>query len=147
MAITVNDPCYASEASDALTTKGMLGCEGKRIMTEFCDVALPVPLDAAFTYRVPAGMLPVVGARVLVPFREQRLLGVVTDVHDRAPKVKAKNLISVLDTDPVLDKTLMQLGRWLADYYLAPVGEVFRTMLPLMAEFKKSIYDRITDLG
>lgn len=116
-------------------------------MAEFCEVALPVPLDATFTYRVPDDMLPAAGGRVLVPFREQRLLGIVTELHDRPPQVKTKNLISSLDTDPVLDGPLLRLGRWIADYYLAPIGEVFRTMLPLSAEFKKAIHYRIADGG
>jgi primosomal protein N' (replication factor Y) len=116
-------------------------------MPEFCDVALPVPLDMAFTYRVANGMPPVIGGRVLVPFRQQRLSGVVVDLHNRAPKVQAKNVISVLDNEPVLDEQLMKLGKWIADYYLAPLGEVFRTMLPLGAEFKRTIAYRITDEG
>jgi primosomal protein N' (replication factor Y) len=116
-------------------------------MPEFCDVALPVPLDTAFTYRVPDGMQPVVGGRVLVPFRQRRMSGVVTALHDRAPKVQAKNVGSVLDAAPVLDDQLMELGKWIANYYLAPVGEVFRTMLPLAAEFKRSIAYRIANDG
>ena len=43
--------------------------------------------------------------------------------------------------------TLIRLGQWIADYYLAPVGEVFRTMLPLGAEFKRAIAYRITEDG
>ncbi len=116
-------------------------------MTEFCEVALPLPLHATFTYRVPEPMLPAVGARVLVPFREKRLIGVITDLHNRAPNVKAKPILSLIDGDSVLDEELRRLGRWIADYYLAPIGEVFRTMLPLMAEFKKAIYYRIADRG
>jgi len=116
-------------------------------MTEFCDVALSVPLDTAFTYRLPNGMQPVVGGRVLVPFRQQRMSGVVTALHDRAPKVEAKNIVSVLDATPVLDEQLVQLGKWIADYYLAPLGEVFRTMLPLAAEFKRTIGYRTTNEG
>ncbi len=116
-------------------------------MPDFCDVALPVPVDTVFTYSVPDGMHPVIGGRVLVPFRQQRLSGVVTDVHDRKPKVTTKNLVSVLDTTPVLDEQLIRLGQWIANYYLAPVGEVFRTMLPLGAEFKRAIGYRITDQG
>ena len=116
-------------------------------MSEFCDVALPVPLDTVFTYAVPDGMQPVVGGRVLVPFRQQRMSGVVTALHDRKPKVATKNLISVLDPAPVLDEQLIRLGQWIADYYLAPVGEVFRTMLPLGAEFKRAIGYRITEEG
>ena len=116
-------------------------------MTEFCDVALPVPLDIVFTYAVPEGMQPVVGGRVLVPFRQQRMSGIVTAVHNEKPKVKTKNVISVLDPAPVLDEYLIRLGRWIADYYLAPIGEVFRTMLPLGAEFKRAIGYRITEQG
>jgi primosomal protein N' (replication factor Y) len=116
-------------------------------MPEFCDVALPVPLDTAFTYRIPDEMQPVVGGRVLVPFRQQRMSGVVTALHDRAPKVQTKNVLSVLDASPVLDDQLLRLGNWIADYYLAPLGEVFRTMLPLAAEFKRAIGYRITNEG
>src|ERR1700690_1977390 len=117
-------------------------------MAEFCDVALPVPLDAVFTYRIPEGMQPVAGGRVLVPFRQQRLSGVVTELHDRKPAIKTiKDLASVLDSAPVLDEQLLRLGKWIADYYLAPLGEVFRTMLPLSAEFKRSVAYRITDEG
>jgi primosomal protein N' (replication factor Y) (superfamily II helicase) len=116
-------------------------------MPEFCDVALPVPLDMAFSYRVPNGTQPVVGGRVLVPFRQQRMTGIVVDVHDRAPSVQTKNILSVLDPVPVLDDQLLRLGKWIADYYLAPLGEVFRTMLPLGAEFKRAVVYRITDEG
>ncbi|HKD04102.1 MAG TPA: primosomal protein N' [Terriglobales bacterium] len=116
-------------------------------MPEFCDVALPVPLNMAFTYRVPDGVEPVVGGRVLVPFRQQRLSGVVVAAHDRAPSVAAKNVIRVLDAAPVLDGELIRLGRWIADYYLAPLGEVFRTMLPLGAEFKRTLTYRIGEAG
>src|SRR5271157_4803406 len=116
-------------------------------MPEFCDVALPVPLDMVFTYRVPADVTPVAGGRVLVPFRQQRMTGIVVELHDRKPSVAIKSVLSVLDNAPVLDDQLLRLGRWIADYYLAPIGEVFRTMLPLNAEFKRSIGYRISDDG
>jgi primosomal protein N' (replication factor Y) len=116
-------------------------------MPPFCDIALPVPLDMVFTYAVPAGMQPIVGGRVLVPFRQQRLPGIVVELHDRPPKVAAKNVLGVLDSTPVLDASLLKLGQWIADYYLAPLGEVLRTMLPLQAEFQRAIAYRITDAG
>ncbi len=53
-------------------------------MPLFCDVALPVPLDMAFTYKI-ADHQPVIGGRVLVPFRKERLSGVVTALHDSIP--------------------------------------------------------------
>jgi primosomal protein N' (replication factor Y) (superfamily II helicase) len=116
-------------------------------MPEFCDVALPVPLDMAFSYRVPPELTPVVGGRVLVPFRQQRMMGIVVDLHDRQPKVGTRNILSVVDPAPVLDDHLLRLGRWIADYYLAPIGEVFRTMLPLAAEFKRVVGFRIAEPG
>jgi primosomal protein N' (replication factor Y) len=116
-------------------------------MPEFCDVALPVPLDMAFTYRVPLEAMPVVGGRVLVPFRQKRMTGVVVELHDRKPPVTIKEVLSVLDSTPVLDDQLLRLGRWIAAYYLAPLGEVFRSMLPLMAEFKRAIGYRISEQG
>ena len=116
-------------------------------MPEFCDVALPVPLDMVFTYRVPPEATPVVGGRVLVPFRQQRLTGIVVELHDRKPSLTIKPLLNVLDSAPVLDEQLLRLGRWIADYYLAPLGEVFRSMLPLNAEFKRAIAYCITAEG
>ena len=116
-------------------------------MPDFCNVALPVPLDTVFTYRVPDGAQPVVGGRVLVPFRQQRMSGIVVELHDRQPRVPAKDVLSVLDAAPVLDESLLRLGKWIADYYLAPLGEAFRSMLPLGAEFKRAIAYRITEEG
>jgi primosomal protein N' (replication factor Y) len=116
-------------------------------MPEFCDVALPVPLDMAFTYHVPDGVAPFIGGRVLVPFRQQRLMGIVVDLHDRKPQVATKNILNVVDSVAALDEISLRLGRWISDYYLAPMGEVFRSMLPLTAEFKRVIAYQITDEG
>jgi primosomal protein N' (replication factor Y) len=99
-----------------------------------------------FTYRI-GGQLPIVGGRVLVPFRNERLSGVVTALHDREPSMQAKPVLQVLDQEPVLDDTLMNLARWIGQYYLAPIGEVVRTMLPLMAEIKRARVYRITETG
>jgi primosomal protein N' (replication factor Y) len=116
----------------------------------YCDVALPVPLDLIFTYEV-GPLEPVVGGRVVVPFgkgTEKKLSGIVTRIHHEPPESrKLKRVLQVLDTLPVLDESLLDLGRWIADYYLAPIGEVYRTMLPLQAEFRQAFGYRITELG
>jgi primosomal protein N' (replication factor Y) len=117
-------------------------------MPGFCDVAVPVPLDAAFTYSIPEELPePCVGGRVIVSFREKRVCGIVTELHDREPSFKAKPVLQVLDTVAALTPELMQLGRWIAHYYIAPIGEVLRTMLPLAAEFRRVIGYCITDKG
>jgi primosomal protein N' (replication factor Y) (superfamily II helicase) len=118
-------------------------------MTQFCDVAVPVPVDAVFTYRVAEGMYPAVGTRVLVPFRRLRMIGIVTALHDQAPVVKTKAILRSLDSEntPSLSTELLRLGKWVSEYYLAPLGEVFRSMLPLNAEFRRRVLYRITDEG
>ncbi|QHN04240.1 primosomal protein N' [Granulicella sp. WH15] len=117
-------------------------------MASFCDVALPVPLDRTFTYAVN-DRVPVVGARVLVPFSGQRLMGVVVRVHDQPlPEgVEAKPLQQVMDHQAILSDELMRLGSWVAQYYCAPLGEVLRGMLPLSAEVRRQWVYRIGEAG
>jgi primosomal protein N' (replication factor Y) (superfamily II helicase) len=117
-------------------------------MALFCDVALPVPLDQTFTYAVN-GVVPVVGARVLVPFSGQRLMGVVVKVHEDAPAdgFEIKPVQQVLDEAALLPDELMKLAGWIASYYVAPLGEVLRGMLPLAAEVKRHFSYRIAEAG
>jgi len=117
-------------------------------MPDFCDVALPVPLDRCFTYAVN-GAAPAVGARVLVPFSGQRLIGVVVRVHDDRPTDASaiKPVQHVLDDEPLLPDELMHLAQWIAQYYVAPLGEVLRGMLPLSAELRRHFVYRIAEAG
>ena len=117
-------------------------------MPAFCDVALPVPLDRPFTYAVN-GTVPAVGARVLVPFSGQRLMGVVVRVHDDLPAddIEIKPVQQVLDDTSLLSPELMQLAAWIAQYYVAPLGEVLRGMMPLAAEVHRQYTYRIAEAG
>jgi primosomal protein N' (replication factor Y) len=113
-----------------------------------CEIALPVPLDRTFTYAVREGQLPQRGARVIAPFRNEKLIGVVTALNVEAPPdFELRFLEAVLDEEPLLSDSLLALAEWMAQYYLAPLGEVLRGMLPLMAEVRRTVYYRITDLG
>jgi primosomal protein N' (replication factor Y) len=117
-------------------------------MPAYCEVALPVPLDHTFTYAVREGQRPQRGARVIAPFRNEKLIGVVTGLNAKAlADVEVRYLEAVLDEEPLLSEQLMALAEWMAGYYLAPLGEVLRGMLPLMAEVLRTVYYRITDLG
>jgi primosomal protein N' (replication factor Y) len=118
----------------------------------YCDVALPVPLDQTFTYAVngtASGGALVVGARVLVPFSGQKLMGVVVRVHEDAPgdDFEIKPVQQVLDETAILPAELMKLADWIAQYYVAPLGEVLRGMLPLAAEVKRHFSYRIAEAG
>jgi primosomal protein N' (replication factor Y) len=117
-------------------------------MASYCEVALPVPLDHTFTYGVRLGQSPKRGARVIVPFRNEKLIGVVTALEAKAPQeFEVRYLETVLDEEPLLSEHLLELGAWAAQYYLTPLGEVLRAMLPLTAEVRRTVYYRITDLG
>ena len=117
-------------------------------MTCYCEVALPMPLDRTFTYAVRDGERVQRGARVIAPFRNEKLIGVVTAVTDVAPAdFEAKPIEAVLDDESLLSEHLLALAEWIAQYYLAPLGEVLRGMLPLTAEVRRTVYYRITDQG
>jgi primosomal protein N' (replication factor Y) (superfamily II helicase) len=119
-------------------------------MPTYCEVALPIPLDRTFTYVVGSDLEtePQLGARVIVPFRNEKLIGVVVAVHTRKPaEFEAKPVEAVLDEEPILSAHLLELARWIAQYYLAPLGEVLRGMLPLTAEVRRTVYYRITAAG
>ncbi len=115
-------------------------------MPLYCDVALPVPVDRIFTYSI-SGASPVAGGRVLVPFRREQMQGIVVALHDVPPGNETRPILRVLDQEPVLSADLLKLGTWIADYYLAPLGEVLRTMLPLGAEVRREIVYRLTERG
>ncbi len=98
----------------------------------FCNVALPVPLRTTFTYAVPEMLRGTVqpGSRVLVPFRKKAMVGVVVELAEFAPQgTKIREITRVLDFVPALTPKLIELAHWIAGYYLAPVGEVFRRFL------------------
>jgi primosomal protein N' (replication factor Y) (superfamily II helicase) len=103
----------------------------------FCNVALPVPLRTTFTYVVPDGLRGTVqpGSRVLVPFRKKSMVGVVVEMADQPPtKAKLREINKVMEFAPALTPKLIELAQWIANYYLAPIGEVFRAMLPPITE-------------
>jgi primosomal protein N' (replication factor Y) (superfamily II helicase) len=109
----------------------------------FCNVALPVPLRTTFTYAVPEALRETVqpGSRILVPFRKKSMVGVVVDLAERLPEgtpasTKIREVTKALEPGPALTPKLIELAHWIAGYYLAPIGEVFRAMLPPVTELR-----------
>src|SRR3954471_5615375 len=115
----------------------------------YCDVSLPVPLDQPFTYSLPDTLRHRVrpGSRLLVPFGTRKLTGVILRCHDERPEVAIRDALRLLDAEPVLDGELLALGKWIAGYYCAPLGEVLRGMLPLASEIRRGKIWTLTDAG
>ena len=116
----------------------------------YCEVALPVPLRSTFTYAVPDSFQneDLVGRRVLVPFRNRAMVGVGLSVSDRAPAIaRVKEISELLDPIAALPPKLIELGHWISRYYLAPIGETFRAMLPPEIELRHDREYWLTDSG
>jgi primosomal protein N' (replication factor Y) len=115
----------------------------------FCEVALPVPIPQLFTYAVPNAMLQRLrrGCRVLVPFGARSLTGVVLSLTNESPVAEVREVRALLDETPALADNLLQLGKWIADYYCAPIGEVLRGMIPLAGEMRRKKSYTLTDKG
>ena len=116
----------------------------------YCEVALPVPLRSTFTYAVPDSLQneDLVGRRVLVPFRNRAMVGVGLSVSDRAPAIaRVKEISEPLDPIAALPPKLIELGHWISRYYLAPIGETFRAMLPPEIELRHDREYWLTDSG
>lgn len=96
------------------------------------QVAVPVPIDRLFSYRVGAlNPAPAVGCRVIVPFGRRTVTGVVVDADYRGDTVaQLKDISRVIDEEPLFDEAYLELARWIAATYLATLGEVLQAMLP-----------------
>jgi primosomal protein N' (replication factor Y) len=103
-----------------------------RLLRPFAEVILPLRVDKTYTYRIPAGLQGQVapGCRVLVPLGRRTVSGVVVELSADSPVVGIKEIVDLLDPRPVFDESILQLTRWMADYYLCSWQEALRVALP-----------------
>ena len=101
----------------------------------YAQVILPLPFDRTFTYRVPDSIDCAIatGARVLVPFGPSKYYtAIVEDITAKAPagSFNIKDIVCLIDNTPIVRHPQIKFWRWIADYYLCPLGDVFRAALP-----------------
>ncbi len=98
----------------------------------YVDVILPVPLQGMFTYSLPEGVALQVGMRVLVGFgRGKTYVGLAARLHRTKPEgYEVKPIQQVLDSAPVVSDSQLHLWYWIADYYMSPIGDVYKAALP-----------------
>lgn len=100
----------------------------------YVDVILPLPLEAQYTYAIPAEMEGNVcfGMRVVVPLgKVKKYVAMAVRVHQEKPQAHTlKYILQVLDRQPVLLPEQYKLWQWIAYYYMSPIGDVFKAALP-----------------
>ncbi|MBD3179897.1 MAG: primosomal protein N' [Candidatus Latescibacteria bacterium] len=106
---------------------------------QYADIALPVPLDRFFTYGLPAELIDDIGtgSRVRVRFGRRKLTGYVVGFVDKPEgDFKIRDIEKLVDRQPLLNDELLKLARWISSYYVHPLGEVLRVMLPASVKGK-----------
>ena len=93
-----------------------------------------MPLDGLFTYAVPQSMESTVatGMRVLVPFgKSKTYIAIIARLHQQKPEGYAvKDILQQIDSSPILLPQQLRLWQWISDYYMSPIGEVYKAALP-----------------
>ena len=115
----------------------------------YVEVAVPLPVSGTFTYSVPEELAEraLVGTRVLVPFGRRKVTGFVVGETAHPAVERVKPVLDVLDLQPVVDAGMLEVTRWVADYYLASWGEVLRAALPPGINLESRRALRITEEG
>jgi primosomal protein N' (replication factor Y) (superfamily II helicase) len=116
----------------------------------FCEVALPVPMRSLFTYAIPARFdsEELIGRRVLVPFRNRKMIGVIAAFAENPLELKQVREISeLLDPIPALTPNLLELGNWISRYYVAPIGESLNALLPPQPDLRQEREFKLNEAG
>lgn len=128
-----------SSREDSTETKEITTSEADDAAAQiFAEVAVPVHVSSTFTYRLPASMrdLAQAGSRIVVPFGRKFVTGYITEVsadlatETRLQEADIKEARELLDVTPLVTPQLLELTRWVSEYYLAPWGEVIKAALP-----------------
>lgn len=111
---------------------------------QYAQIVLPLNLKGSFTYRVPEDLMSHIqpGMRVLVPFGGKKIYtGIVFELHDNAPEsFVAKEVISILDDQPILPEEQINFWNWLSEYYLCGLGEIYRFAFPSSLKLESETY-------
>ena len=99
----------------------------------YVDVILPLPLEGTFTYSLPASLAGGVrlGVRVLVPLgKSKTYTAMAVRTHDVKPDFETRDILQVIDQEPVLLERQLRLWQWISTYYMSALGDVFKAALP-----------------
>jgi primosomal protein N' (replication factor Y) len=111
----------------------------------FAQVIFNLNLDHSFSYHIPEELVEAArpGVRVLAPFGRRDLTGVLVSLQDSVSVDNCKNLLDVLDDEPLVSEELLELTRWMADYYLSSWGQAVQLALPRGIETFSEVHVQI----
>lgn len=100
-------------------------------MQQSARVLIDGPSELVFDYLIPEGMNVVTGCRVRIPLRNRDSTGTVLDIGPPPQtNYNLRPISKLIDPEPLITPTLMKLGKWIANYYVAPLEQVMRALLP-----------------
>ena len=115
---------------------------------EFANVIIPLSLDGVFTYHIPKELQNhiQIGQRVVVPFGDKKLYtGIVENIHNKKPELyKTKEIYSLLEDYPLVTPKLIEFWKWIADYYICALGDVYRNAFPTALKLESETFIRKT---
>jgi len=117
-------------------------------MAQFVEVITSLPIDRTFQYRVAGGesFSPEVGKRVFIPFRSVKRVGYIVKMEEEAIVSNPRSLIDIIDEEPIFTKEMIDLARWIKDYYFCSWGEALEAMIPgALKHGKVSMVPRIKE--
>ncbi|MBI4243006.1 MAG: primosomal protein N' [Planctomycetes bacterium] len=99
---------------------------------KYADICLPIPQNLTFTYSVPTKFLSSaqIGQRVVVPFRERITSGFIVNLKDKCDLKYTKDVITLIDKNPLLSPTMLELARWISQYYISSLGQTLQFFVP-----------------
>ena len=115
-------------------------------MSLIAEVSVPLKVDQLYSYRLPKNLgHESVGKRVVVNFANKVVTGLIVNVTDKEPDIELKNIYEVIDTEPIASKTFIDFCKWIADYYISTLGEVFFAAFPPKTFPKEELYIRLSN--
>jgi len=104
----------------------------KKKSYEFAEIVLNLPLDTRFHYKIPLNLMDKIeiGKRVYIPFRNKEEIGCVVGLCDASDVEGIKNISSIIDAEPIISPQMMELAKWMSEYYLCSLGEAIGAMIP-----------------
>lgn len=116
-------------------------------MSKLVKVALPIPTDQLFTYKLPESDSDAVGKRAIVPLMNREVTGIIVEFDESDYKSEIKDIVDVPDQLPIFSQNMLKFTRWMSEYYMTSWGETLKVALPPGFFVQSTTKFKLTDLA